>query len=251
MYEFGAAPPQATTSFDELGAGVPGGHVCRRPSGGAVGSSLHADTWFDARGQVVKQAAAGGLVTKYLYDGAGRVAAAYLTDGGGDAGYADADDVAGDTVLEQSEPGYDADGNTTQTTTRQRFHDASGTGASGSPSSGVAARVSYTGSYLDPAGRPTASVDVGTNGGGCVDPAGVRPDPVGHGAGGVADVRRGRAGVRVHRPGRAGHPGHPGRARADGPGRSRTSPTGRSRTADDKTTDYTYNAAGMTSLTAR
>src|SRR5205807_5515436 len=45
------------------------------------------------------------------------------------------------------------------------FHDATGTGALGNPSSGIGARVYYAGAYFDNAGRLTASVNVGTNGG--------------------------------------------------------------------------------------
>src|SRR5262249_37716280 len=42
----------------------------------------------------------------------------------------------------------------------------SGTGALGTPSSGIGARVSYVGYYYDASsGRATATVDVGTNGG--------------------------------------------------------------------------------------
>lgn len=71
----------------------------------------------------------------------------------------------GDTVLEQAERTYGASGNVLTTTTRLRFHDASGTGALGSPSSGIGSRVRHAGYYYDLADRPTASVDVGTNGG--------------------------------------------------------------------------------------
>ena len=48
-------------------------------------------------------ASPGGLVDKYVYDGAGRVTTSYLSDGGGDSGYSDAGTVTGDTVLEQDE----------------------------------------------------------------------------------------------------------------------------------------------------
>lgn len=51
------------------------------------------------------------------------------------------------------------------TTMRQRFHDETGTGALGGPSSGIRARVALTAYYYDAANRPTATVNVGTNGG--------------------------------------------------------------------------------------
>jgi hypothetical protein len=50
----------------------------------------------------------------------------------------------GDTVLEQAEYQYDANGNLILSTLRQRFHDATGTGELGTPTSGQPrARVSY------------------------------------------------------------------------------------------------------------
>jgi len=89
----------------------------------------------------------------------------YITDAGGDTGYADALTVTGDAVLDQSENTYDAAGNVILVTTRQRFHDETGTGGLGSPASGVKARVSYVANYYDNGGRLTDTVDVGTNGG--------------------------------------------------------------------------------------
>ncbi len=50
-------------------------------------------------------------------------------------------------------------------TAKQRFHDETGTGAFGTASTGVKARVSYAASYFDGADRLTGVVDVGTNGG--------------------------------------------------------------------------------------
>jgi YD repeat-containing protein len=73
--------------------------------------------------------------------------------------------VTGDIVLDQTENFYDENGNLIKTTTRERFHDATGTGELGSPTSGIGARVSYMGYYFDLADRPIASIDVGTNGG--------------------------------------------------------------------------------------
>jgi hypothetical protein len=77
----------------------------------------------------------------------------------------DTDDVTGDAVLEQLEQTYDASGNVLTSITRQRFHDETDTGALGTPTTGVNARVSYLGYYYDLADRTTDVVDVGTNGG--------------------------------------------------------------------------------------
>ena len=157
---------QTTSSYDELGRVYRTDTYDVDPSSGSVGSNtLHTDTWYDSRGNVIKTVSPGGLVTKTAYDGEGKPTVTYLTDSGGDSSYSDAGNVTGDTVLEQDETSYDKDGNVILSTTRQRFDNASGTGVLGSPSSGIGARVSYTANYYDNADRLTASVDVGTNGG--------------------------------------------------------------------------------------
>src|SRR5262249_17902579 len=71
----------------------------------------------------------------------------------------------GDAVLEQVERTYDADSNVILTSTRQRFHDETATGALGGPSTGPKAGVSSAAAYFDAANRLIATVDVGTNGG--------------------------------------------------------------------------------------
>jgi YD repeat-containing protein len=110
------------------------------PSATVSEHSLTTDTWYDRRGNVVKVAAPGGLVQKSQYDGAGRMTVSSTTDGGGDratgaaGSWDDAGSVVRDTVLEQVEYRYDADGNVIQTTTKQRFHDATAAGALAGPS---------------------------------------------------------------------------------------------------------------------
>ncbi|VTR94318.1 rhs repeat-associated core domain-containing protein : RHS repeat-associated core domain protein OS=Singulisphaera acidiphila (strain ATCC BAA-1392 / DSM 18658 / VKM B-2454 / MOB10) GN=Sinac_0291 PE=4 SV=1: RHS_repeat: RHS_repeat [Gemmata massiliana] len=157
---------QGTAEYDELGRAFRTRTYSVNPTTGAVSTnSLVTDTWYDARGLLIKASAPNGLVRKWAYDGAGRTTTAYVGDWGSDTGYADADDVVGDTVLTQTEYAYDASGNVLQTTTRERFHDATGTGALGTPATGVAARVSYMGYYYDKADRTIVAVNVGTNGG--------------------------------------------------------------------------------------
>ena len=74
-------------------------------------------------------------------------------------------------VLTQTQYVYDADGNTIETITSDRFSTDSttATGALGTPMSGLGARVYYEGYYYDAAGRLTADVNVGTNGGSAWD----------------------------------------------------------------------------------
>lgn len=136
------------------------------PSSGSISSTaLTTQYWYDRLGNVIKQSNPGGLVWKTSYDGVGRITVDSTTDGGGDSGFSDADDVTGDVVFNQSEYAYGANGRVSKVTNRIRFHDETGTGALGTSTSGVKARVSYAGYYYDAAGRPTADVNVGTNGG--------------------------------------------------------------------------------------
>jgi RHS repeat-associated protein len=150
------------------------------PSTGAVSSTaLTTNYYYDHRGNQIAESAPGGLWTKEVYDGAGRLAVTYLTDGGGGTSWADAASVANDIVLEQTETVYDGDGNAIENIDRQRFNNATGTGALGDPTSTAApqARVYYTGSYYDAANRLTATVNVGTNGGTAWIPPATVPVP--------------------------------------------------------------------------
>ncbi len=163
---------KTTTSYDDQGRVYQSDTWSVNSSSGAVSTyALHTDTWYDTRGDVMKEADPGGLVTKTAYDGVGRPTIVYSTDGGDDAApgasgsWTDAGNVTGDAVLDQMETSYDGDGNVILTADRQRFDDATGTGALGTPSTGVPARVYFMAYYYDAADRPTASVNVGTNGG--------------------------------------------------------------------------------------
>jgi RHS repeat-associated protein len=157
---------QAITSYDEQGRVYQTQVYGVDPSSGSVSTyALTANTWYNHRGAVIKTSAPGGLVTKATFDGAGRTTAVYTTDGGGDSSWSDAGNETGDAVLQQVEYAYDADGNVTLTTTRQRNHDETATGALGNATTAPKARVSYVAGYYDAANRPTAMVDVGTNGG--------------------------------------------------------------------------------------
>jgi RHS repeat-associated protein len=128
---------------------------------------LETDTWYDRRGNAIKVSQPGGQVTKDVFDAAGRQTTEYLTDGAGDSTWADASSVANNYVVQQTETQYDGDSNPLLVTTRQRFHDATATGALTTPTSmsGPKARVSYVASYYDAADRLVHQVDVGTNGG--------------------------------------------------------------------------------------
>src|SRR6185437_3057977 len=96
------------------------------------------------------------------------------TDGAYGTYWVEAATVSHDTVLEQEQTVYDGDGNPIETIDSQRFHNATGSGAVGTPTSGIGARVYYAANYYDNADRLIASVDAGTNGG----TAWSRPDNV-------------------------------------------------------------------------
>jgi RHS repeat-associated protein len=157
---------QTVTSYDDQGRVYQTQTYSVNPSTGSVSTyALTTNYWYNHRGQVIKEADPGGLVTKRAYDGAGRLTTVYTTDGGGDSSWSDAGNVTGDAVLEQVEYTLDADGNVILTTTRQRNHDETATGALGNPTTSPKARVYYLADYYDAANRLTAEVDVGTNGG--------------------------------------------------------------------------------------
>src|SRR5262249_5984839 len=139
---------KSTTDFDELGRAYQSKTFSVDPSTGAVSTNaLISKSWFNSRGMVMKTASPSGLVAESADDGLGRTTKSYVTDGGGDATYADAGNVTGDAVLSQTEPTYDIGGRTLMVTSKERFHDETGTGALGTPTTGVKARVSYSTSY--------------------------------------------------------------------------------------------------------
>jgi YD repeat-containing protein len=242
---------QSTASYDELGRVYLSEVYTVDPSSGSVGSyTLKSNSWFDARGQVIKSSQPGGLVQKMAYDGAGRVTTSYTTDGGGDSGYGDADDVTGDNVLEQSETAYDSSGNVLSTTSRQRFHDETGTGALGTPTTGNHARVSYAAYYYDLADRPTATADYGTNGASSWTRASTVPtrsDTI------LVVSQTYDAAGRTYET--TDPRGLVNRTTYDAFGRTTKTVEnyvdGTVSDGDDKTTEYAYNAAGMTTLTAK
>ena len=73
--------------------------------------------------------------------------------------------MSGDNVLMQTETKYDNNGNPILVTARERFHNETATGALKTATTSPKARVSYAAAYYDGLDRPTATVDVGTNGG--------------------------------------------------------------------------------------
>ena len=145
---------------------------------GTVGNALVSNTWYDAVGNAIKQQSAGSQAfTKTAYDSLGRSVKQYVVYDTDETAYADASSVSDDTIVEQEETVYDDTNNVLQTTKRQRFHNATGTGELTSPSgSQPKARVTYQASYHDEVGRQIAVAEYGTYGGAAFDRAAVVPN---------------------------------------------------------------------------
>jgi RHS repeat-associated protein len=136
------------------------------PSSGSVSTyALTTNLYYNHRGELIEESDPGGLVAKKTYDGAGRLTVEYTTDGGSGTGWSNASVLTSDNVLQQVEHSYDSDSNVILTTTRQRNHDETSTGALGNETTTPKARVYFEAYYYDAVNRQTADVNVGTNGG--------------------------------------------------------------------------------------
>lgn len=131
----------------------------RQGTAGGSGPTLTDNFYFDAAGNLVRNHPSGSEAFLLMsYDSLNRITVRYTAYGSGD--------VTNDTVMEQLELAYDAASNVLQQTTRERFHDATGTGALTTPGgSQPKARVSYAANYPDALGRTVNVANYGTNGG--------------------------------------------------------------------------------------
>jgi RHS repeat-associated protein len=162
----GALVGQTQTNFDDLG------RVYQRlfysVSGGVAGNALIEKTWYSARSEVIKSVPMGTqYFQKSQYDAVGRVIKSYVCYNTAelDTDYTSAGSAANNTVLRQVETAYDNASNVIQTTTRDRFHNATGLGDLTSPTGAQPqARVSYLAHYPDAIGRGQAVANYGTNG---------------------------------------------------------------------------------------
>ena len=137
------------------------------PGTGVVGNSLTTNTWYDPSGNVIKAAQAGSkLLQKTVYDGVNRIITQYQSYNTGETGYPYPVSVANDTVFQQVETMFDAASNLILQTTRDRFHNATGTGGLTSPSGAQPkARASFMAYWSDPLGRRQNVANYGTNAG--------------------------------------------------------------------------------------
>ncbi|NUQ65008.1 MAG: RHS repeat-associated core domain-containing protein, partial [Pirellulales bacterium] len=172
------------TFYDDLGRVYRTRRYAVDPETGAVGNFLQDHTWYDEAGNVIKQQQPGSQAfSKIAYDSLGRMVKQYVgydldeqpvesssssssSSGGPAVSYLDATNVEGDTIVEQTEQSYDVAGNVLMTTTRQRLHNATGTGELTSRSGAQPrARVSYIAMWYDAIGRAIATANYGTNDG--------------------------------------------------------------------------------------
>lgn len=170
--------------FDDLGRTYETRRYAVNPTNGSVGNYLAGYSWFDASGNVIKQQGEGQRsFTKAVFDGLGRAIKQYVGYDLGEApgctldssssssssgvaeSYAVVTNIEGDTILKQTEPQFDGAGNVLVVTSRQRRHDATGTGELTTMSgSQPQARVSYVAYWFDEVGRQKAVANYGTNG---------------------------------------------------------------------------------------
>ena len=125
----------------------------------SLGHSLEDNSWYDLAGNLVRQLPSGSAAFQMMeYDSLNRVSKRYTAFGPGN--------VTGDTILQQDEMTYDDASSVIFQVSRERFHDATGTGPLTTPAgSQPKARVSYVANYPDPLGRVVNVANYGTNAG--------------------------------------------------------------------------------------
>jgi hypothetical protein len=160
---------RSETKFDNRGRVYQTIRYAVNPATGAVGNSLVDNTFFDATGNVIESRAAGSeAFSKSTYDGVSRQTARYVGYVGSFSSSSSSSSggsiVAGDVIFEQSETVYDAASNAVFLITRQRFHDATGTGPLQGPGgSQPKSRDNYLAMWYDGVGRQVATANYGTN----------------------------------------------------------------------------------------
>ena len=169
---------QTVTAYDDLGRVYQQTVYSVDPTTGDVGTADTTNAYYDQRGLVLATESPTGLWTKYAYDGAGRELSTTQSQSLDTPYWASAGSLDDDVVLTATRYLYDADGNVIETVTQDREptdsptatgplgpHAGSGGGDVAFTIDDAPARTSYADDYYDAAGRLTATVDLGTNGG--------------------------------------------------------------------------------------
>jgi RHS repeat-associated protein len=150
---------QSETAYDNQGRAFQSTAYQVDPVTGSVGNSLTSNTWFNHRGMQVKTLSPSGLISKTLYDGAGRATLSAMSIDAAETTYADALTLTGDTVIQQSNTLYDK-ARPVASLAFQRFGDDTSTTG---PLNGGNSYRSESVTWYDAAGRPTNSASLGTD----------------------------------------------------------------------------------------
>ena len=131
---------------------------------GNLGQTLVSQQWYDANGQVIKSTSLGSQAfSKTTYDALGRSTAQYTAYFDG-TGLDDPTSVVSNIVLTESRPTYNDASQVISSTSKDRLHDAAGSGPLAGPvGSGPKSRDSYSATWYDGIGRAIASANYGTN----------------------------------------------------------------------------------------
>ena len=131
---------------------------------GSAGDYLPTDNWYDLDGNVLATRTGAGTITKSVYDGAGELIDTYTSanqTATGNLNYTQATTLQlnMDTVVQQTQTWYDADGNAVLSADYQMLP---GTQLwTGMPLTALNSYVSVTASYYDAAGRDIEDVNYG------------------------------------------------------------------------------------------
>jgi hypothetical protein len=154
---------RSETEFDDRGRVYQTIRFAVDPGTGTVGNSLVDNTWYDPDSNVLCSLPSGSnAFTKSVYDGISRATVRYV--GYNPAEEITPDSVAEDLIFEETQTTYDDASNVIFSTSKQRFHDATGTGPLNGPSGDQPkSRDSYSAMWADGIGRTVASANYGTN----------------------------------------------------------------------------------------
>ncbi len=136
-------------------------------SSGTLGFPLASNLYYDARGQVARNApATTALFSATAYDVIGRPLTTFQAyDPSGYTPGSDPSDVSSAVVMEQQEFAWDEAGNLLSTITRLRLDSTSNSafGPLADPNNAPEARCSFVASYPDPLGRTIATANYGAD----------------------------------------------------------------------------------------
>ena len=165
---------QTTTEYDDQGRVYQSNVYSVDQSQGTVSAnSLTTNIWYNHRGEVIKVSPPGAAVTKTSYDGAGRPTAVYTIDAYLDSTWTMPPPSTAIT-MSSARPRPPTIATAIPSCIRLATTSTMMTNAGplGNPTTHPYARVSYVANYYDAASRLTNTVNVGTNGGSRLHPAG-------------------------------------------------------------------------------